>query len=133
LCLLENQLNATVLSPGTFTGAAHNWLLFTIAYGFNLATGSTVYHQESLNRVGATLTQSKVVLFGTAFVSVTFQANLLARIACQVSGVSNQYITGILFDFRGIEIKVESGDVAQGFLLRLGASFLTLLIAQRRR
>src|SRR5690606_42047264 len=113
--------------------ATHNSLIVTTASCFNLDTESTAYYQESINLAGPTLTQSKVVLFGTAFVSVTFQANLLARVACQVSGVCNQYITGILFDFRGIEIKVESGDVAQGFLLRLGASFLTLLIAQRRR
>src|SRR5690554_571971 len=128
--LLENQLYATVLRPGAVGSATYSRLLFSVAYGFHLATGSPVHSQETLDSIGTALTKGQVVLLGTAVIGVAFQANLLARVVGQVAGVSNQHVTGFLLDFGSIEIEVEGSDFTQGLLLGLLTGSLALFVAQ---
>src|SRR3546814_19026599 len=65
-------------------------LLFTVADHFDLGRAHTLHAQELRNGLGTTLTQSHVVLTGTALIGVAFQTDLGVAVALQVLGVSTR-------------------------------------------
>src|SRR5690554_878016 len=117
---------ATVLTVCIICLTANSWTLFTVTDSFQLVTRSAIDDQEVTDAVGTTLTQSQVVLAGTALISVAFQTNTTVGVGCQVAGVNDQRFTILRLELCHVEVEIKHRGVQGSLITTLLLLTLTL-------
>ena len=80
----------------------------------------TIHDQVIENACGPALSQRQIVFPGASFVGMAFEANALARIGGQVSGVKCQHFTVGLAEFGDVKFEVKNCGAESGSLHPLG-------------
>lgn len=115
MTLTGNYFHATIAAVSLFSLTSLGRSLFTIANNFDLAARGAIHNQVIEYAIGTSLTQRQVVFTRSTLVSMTFQANTLVRVGCQVAGMIRQCLAIFCFEFCDIEVKVEH-SLTQGVL-----------------
>jgi hypothetical protein len=112
----HQKVGATVLTPGFFVAFANFGLGLTVADGFHVLRLYTELNKVLLNPGSATLAQCQVVLFGTAFVTVTLDEYVQTFVKLDDLSVTLKCGSGIVSEVGFVELKV---DVIHGVFFQL--------------
>src|SRR6185312_5081535 len=112
--LLKGRDADTVASPGALVGADGLRTLLAVADGLDAVGGDALRDQVLAHRVGAPLTQRKVVLAGAAFVALAFDGDRIVGVLLQPLGLLGERAATVLADVR--HVGVEENAVADVLL-----------------